>query len=83
MASSMSTLPKHKLPDCRRLEILTEEDILKLLRHEVEQAGGQAAWSRKHKFDRAHLNRILVGLRPLNATILKLLKIKTLYIHDK
>ena len=63
-------------------EILNEKDVVRLLRDEVERAGGQSAWARKQQVDRPHLNKILAGQRRISPTILKKLKIKIVYVRD-
>ena len=36
--------------------MLDDNDVVRLLRSEVEQAGGQSAWARRERIDRALLN---------------------------
>ena len=67
----------------RRLNVLSDKDIMQLLQNEVKRAGGQSAWARKNKVDRAHLNRILSGHKTISPTILKKLGIRTVYVLDE
>lgn len=45
-------------------EILELDDVVALLRQEVEKAGGQTVWSKKTDTNRTLLNRVLRGRRP-------------------
>jgi hypothetical protein len=56
-----------KAPQTRQMPVLELDDVLVLLRQEVEQAGGQVAWSQRTGVDRVSLNRVLNGYRPPSA----------------
>jgi hypothetical protein len=62
------------------LRVLEEEDVLKLLREEVEKAGGQAEWARRHKHARTHVNRVLARKKPLTGAIATALELKPGYV---
>jgi hypothetical protein len=63
---------------------LSAKDILRLLRQDIERAGSQSEWCRRHRVSRPHLNRVLRGRRkPFASSILKPLKIKTIYVLDR
>jgi DNA-binding phage protein len=49
------------------------DDVLVLLRQEVEKAGGQSAWSKKTGIERTVLNRVLHGYRPPTAKMIEAL----------
>ena len=59
--------------------VLSRQDVIYLLRREVERAGGQVAWSKKMAINRAHLNLVLNGQRPLTESILAALSLDTVY----
>ena len=61
-------------------KILRDHDVRRLLRDEVMRAGGQSAWARREKVSRPNLNKMLAGQRPMTPTILKKLKLETVYI---
>ena len=61
-------------------KILENEDVRRLLREDVERAGGQVAWARKNKMDRSSVNRIVLGRRPLNKEIIAALKLRIVYV---
>ena len=63
----------------RVTKLLDEKDVLRLLREDVDKAGGQSAWARQTGVDRVHLNKVLRGKRPLTRTILQALKLKKVY----
>ncbi len=43
----------------RRARLLDIDGVRKLLRSEVERAGGQSVWARRTGVDRPHLSRVL------------------------
>ena len=63
----------------RVTKLLDEKDVLRLLREDVDKAGGQSAWARQAGVNRVHLNKVLRGKRPLPRTILQALKLKKVY----
>jgi hypothetical protein len=69
----MASLP-FSLPTTAK--ILEQKDVVRLLREEVERAGGQVAWSKKMRVNRTNLNRILKGERPPSKAILDALKLR-------
>lgn len=52
------------------------EDVVALLRREVDEGGGQVAWSKKKGVDRSTLGRVLKGYRPPSAAIIAALKLR-------
>jgi DNA-binding phage protein len=65
-------------------KLLDESDVLRLLREDVDRAGGQSAWARRSGIDRVHLNKVLNGERPLSPNIVRALKLKKVYVaHDR
>jgi DNA-binding phage protein len=63
--------------------LLDENDVLRLLREDVDRAGGQTAWARRSGIDRAHLNRVLKGQRPLSPNITQALKLKKVFVAQE
>jgi hypothetical protein len=63
--------------------LLDENDVLRLLREDVDGAGGQSAWARRSGIDRAHLNRVLKGQRPLSLNITQALKLKKVFVAQE
>jgi hypothetical protein len=61
---------------------LEREDVVGLLRVEVDKAGGQVAWSKKTGVNRNNLNRVLKGRRPLPETILIALNLRVAYTRN-
>ena len=64
------------------LRILENKDLMRLLRSEVKQAGGQSAWARRQHIDRTMLNRILNGRKPVTKEIIRALKLCNVYAFD-
>ena len=63
--------------------LLDENDVLRLLREDVDRAGGQSAWARRSGIDRVHLNRVLKGQRPLSPNITQALKLKKVFVAQE
>ena len=63
------------------LEILSDSDVVRLLRHEVERAGGQSAWARNKKICRPNLNAMLTGRRKISGALAEKLKLLTVYVR--
>ena len=49
--------------------VFDEDDVGRLLRAAVEREGGQGAFAKHHGVDRAYLNMILNGRRPVSDSI--------------
>ena len=64
-------------------KLLDESDVLRLLREDVDRAGGQSAWARRSGIDRVHLNKVLNGERPLSPSIVKALHLKGMFIYER
>jgi DNA-binding phage protein len=64
-------------------KLLNESDVLRLLREEVDRAGGQSAWARRSGIDRVHLNKVMNGERPLSPSIVKALNLKGMFIYER
>ena len=64
-------------------KLLDESDVLRLLREDVDRAGGQSAWARRSGVNRVHLNKVLNAKRPLTSTIVKALKLKRMFTYKK
>ena len=62
--------------------VLEPEDVLRLLRSEIERAGGQRPWAKSMGLDRPNVNRVLHGLRPLNMSIIKALKLRVVFVPE-
>ena len=62
------------------MRVFELEDVIDLLRAEVVRAGGQVAWSKKTGINRTSLNRILNGHVPPTKTMLKALKLLTVFV---
>ena len=58
-------------------------DIIPILRHEVERAGSQAEWARKTGVNRANLNSTLTGKRPPTKDILKALNLRKVFAYER
>jgi hypothetical protein len=57
-----------------------EHDVARLLRAAVEREGGQSAFAKHHGVDRAYLNMILKGRRPVSESIAGAVGLRKVYI---
>jgi hypothetical protein len=64
-------------------QALKPEGVVRLLRSEVDSAGGQAAWARKHRVDLDAVNKTLRGQRAPSKTIINALKLCRVFISDE
>jgi GAF domain-containing protein len=64
------------------MRMLDNQDVVRRLRWEVERAGGQSAWARRERIDRALLNRVLCGRKPPPEKIIRALKLCNVYALD-
>jgi signal transduction histidine kinase len=64
------------------MRMLDNQDVVRRLRWEVERAGGQSAWARRERIDRALLNRVLCGQKPPPEKIIRALKLCNVYALD-
>jgi hypothetical protein len=55
------------------MRVLELNDVISLLRSEVERAGNQEAWARKTRVHRAYVNKVLNGHRPPNKAMISVL----------
>ena len=63
--------------------MLDDHDVVRLLRSEVERAGGQSSWARRERIDRTLLNRVLRGRKPPTGAIIRALKLCNVYGWDE
>ena len=49
--------------------IFDEEDVIRLLRVEIQKDGSQSAWARRHSIERTSLNAMLSGRIPVSKTV--------------
>jgi DNA-binding phage protein len=61
---------------------LDDDDVVRLLRAEVELAGGQAVFARKAGLNRSNLNKILNGMLSPTKSVIKALKLRRVYISE-
>jgi len=59
--------------------IFDEQDVVHLLRAEVEKDGSQAAFARRRNVERMYVNAILGGKRPVTKTVAKALGLRRAY----
>jgi hypothetical protein len=65
------------------MRMLSEKDVVGLLRSEVKRAGSQMAWARKASVHRTMVNKVLNGRAPPTRTIISFLKLRVVYVSLK
>jgi DNA-binding phage protein len=71
------------MTDLEQMRILDVDDVIRLLRSEVNRAGGQAAWAKETGVDRVIVNRILNGQRLPTKKIISALKLRMVFVRLK
>jgi DNA-binding phage protein len=64
------------------MKILESEDVVILLRSEVDGAGGQVAWAKAAGVSRPVLNRVLNGRGSPTKKIINALGLRVVYVFD-
>jgi hypothetical protein len=59
--------------------IFDEEDVIRLLRVEIEKDGSQAAWARRCRIERPSVNAMLAGRIPVSRTVADALGLRRVY----
>jgi hypothetical protein len=62
--------------------VFDEADVVRLLRAAVERDGGQTAFAKHHGVNRAYLNMILNGKRPVSDSIAGAVDLRKVYIAE-
>jgi DNA-binding phage protein len=62
------------------MRFLELKDVIRLLRFEVERAGGQTAWAKKTGLQRAIINRVLNNQEPPTKKIIRALKLRVVFV---
>ena len=60
--------------------VFDEHDVARLLRATVEREGGQSAFAKHHGVNRAYLNMVLNGKRPVSDSIAGALGLHKVYV---
>jgi hypothetical protein len=59
--------------------IFEEEDVVRLLRVEIQKDGSQAAWARRRGIERANVNAMRSGRIPVSKTVADALGLRRTY----
>ena len=59
--------------------VLDEEDVIRLLRVEIEKDGSQAAWARRRRIERPSVNAMLSGRIPVSKTVANAIGLRRTY----
>ena len=64
------------------MRFLDLKDVIRLLRSEVERAGGQAAWAKKTGTNRTTINRVLNDRQLPSKKIIRALKLRMVFMSE-
>ena len=59
--------------------VLDEEDVIRLLRVEIEKDGSQSAWVRRRSIERPSVNAMLSGRIPVSKSVADALGLRRVY----
>jgi DNA-binding phage protein len=59
------------------------KDVVRLLRSEVERAGGQTAWAKKTGINRTVINKVLNDLEPPTKSIVRALRLRMVFVPKR
>ena len=59
--------------------VLDKEDVIRLLRVEIEKDGSQAAWARRRRIERPSINAMLSGRIPVSKTVANAIGLRRTY----
>jgi hypothetical protein len=65
------------------LRVLDQKDVVRLLRSEVNRAGGQKEWAKKNGIAPSMISMVLSGDRPPNKKILSALKLRRAVVFER
>ena len=65
------------------MKVLEPQDVIALLRRQVERAGGQAAWASKTGVSRIIVNKILNGHGLPTKKIIKALRLRAVFVPER
>jgi DNA-binding phage protein len=66
----------------QQMRILEPKDIVRLLRIEVEKAGGQTVWAKRNGINRSITNKVLRGDRAPTRSIIRALGLRIIVVAD-
>jgi len=62
---------------------LDQNDVIRLLRSEVNRAGGQKEWAKKNGIVPSTISMVLTGYRPPNKKIISALKLRRIVVFER
>ena len=72
--------PSHPKTDMRALD---QKDVVRLLRSEVNRAGGQTKWAKQNGIVPSAISMVLAGDRPPNKKIISALKLRRVIVFER
>ena len=63
-------MPNRNAKRTRQRQLLSAEDVIRILHAEIEKAGSQTAWARRTGANRSSLNLALTGRQPVTRNLL-------------
>jgi hypothetical protein len=65
------------------MRALDQKDVVRLLRSEVNRAGGQTKWAKKNGIAPSAISMVLAGDRPPNKKIISALKLRRVIVFER
>jgi hypothetical protein len=65
------------------MRALDQKDVVRLLRSEVNRAGGQTKWAKKNGIVPSAISMVLAGDRPPNKKIISALKLHRVIVFER
>ena len=65
------------------MRALDQKDVVRLLRSEVNRAGGQTKWAKKNGIVPSAISMVLAGDRPPNKKIISALKLRRVIVFER
>jgi hypothetical protein len=65
------------------MRALDQKDVVRLLRSEVNRAGGQMKWAKKNGIVPSAISMVLAGDRPPNKKIISALKLRRVIVFER
>jgi DNA-binding phage protein len=64
------------------MRVLEAQDVVSLLRSEIERAGGVGLWAEKTGVHRSVVSKVLSNMYPPTKSIIKALKLRAVFVAD-
>ena len=70
------------LADGANMLVFDDDDVVHLLRAAIEREGSQIGFAKRYGVNRAYLNMVLSGKRPVGSSVVKALGLRKAYVVE-